>query len=164
MVHSFQLEEGFHLFQGVRFKLDFHAGLFRAQPVDALLEVFRVAVRHQVVILHHGAVIQAHAVVGASAVGHGGFLQQAVAGSGLAGVQDAGAGVGNGLHVFPGERGYAGKALDEVERSAFRSQDGAGGAFNEHHHGAGRHGFPVMQVDFHLQGGVHLAGRLPPPR
>lgn len=39
----------------------------------------------------------------------------------------------------------------------FRPQDGAGGTFNEHHHGAGRHGFPVVQVNFHLQGGIHLA-------
>ena len=31
MVHAFQLEEGFHLFQGIRLQLDFHAGLFRAE-------------------------------------------------------------------------------------------------------------------------------------
>ena len=91
------------------------------------------------------------------AVGHGGLFQKAVAGSGLAGVQNAGAGVGNGLYVLPGEGSHAGKALDEVQGRAFRTQNGAGGPFDEHDHGAGRHGLPVVQVHFHLQTGVHLA-------
>ena len=112
MVHAFQFKEVAHLFQGVRFQLDFHTGLFLTQPVDAFLEVFRISIRHQVVVFHHGAVIKAHAVVGASAMEHGRF---------------------------------------------FRPKNGAGGTFNKHHHGAGRHGFPVMQVNFHLQGGIHLA-------
>lgn len=157
MVHAFQFKEVAHLFQGVRFQLDFHAGLFLTQPVDAFLEVFRISIRHQVVVFHHGAVIKAHAVVGASAMEHGRFFQQTVAGSGFAGIQNAGAGVGNGFHILSGERSYSGKTLDEVEGGAFRPKNGAGGTFNKHHHGAGRHGFPVMQVNFHLQGGIHLA-------
>lgn len=157
MVHAFQFKEVAHLFQGVRFQLDFHAGLFLTQPVDAFLEVFRISIRHQVVVFHHGTVIKAHAVVGASAMEHGRFFQQTVAGSGFAGIQNAGAGVGNGFHILSGERSYSGKTLDEVEGGAFRPKNGAGGTFNKHHHGAGRHGFPVMQVNFHLQGGIHLA-------
>ena len=119
--------------------------------------MFCIAVRHQVVVLHHGPVVKSHAVVGAAAVGHGGFFQKAVAGRRFAGVQNAGAGVGDGLYVFPGEGSHTGKALDEVQGRALRTQNGPGGPFNEHDYGAGRHGFPVVQVYFHLQAGVHLA-------
>lgn len=116
-----------------------------------------VAICHQVVVFHHGAVVETEAVVIAAAVHHGCFFQQAVAGGGLAGVEQLAVRVGYGLHVSVGHGGHTREALDEIQCSTLGAQNGAGRALNHHYNGSRGYGFAIMQVDLYFQAGIHRA-------
>ena len=77
--------------------------------------------RH-VVVLDQDGVVQAGAVVGAAAAGHGVLVQRAQAGGRLARVQQLHAGSGHQVGVAPCRRGDAGHPLQQVERGALPCQ------------------------------------------
>ena len=68
----------------------------------------------EVVVFHHDHVVEPEAVVHAAARDDRGLFQRAQARRGLARVEDACAGAGHRRDEAPGERGRAGKALDEI--------------------------------------------------
>ena len=124
--------------------------------------MFGVAVGHEVVVLDHGAVVEAEAVVGAASVCDGGLFEEPVTGGGFAGVEQSGAGVADGFDVSAREGGDAGESLDEVEGGAFGSEDGAGIAFDEHDDGPGADDGSIVEVDFdvkvRIDGAKYLCG------
>ena len=83
-----------------------------------------------VIVLDEDGVVQTKTVVG-DAAGRGGlFLEQAEAGGGFAGIEDADAGAFDGADVARGEGGDTGEALEEVECDAFAGQERARGTFD----------------------------------
>ena len=102
-----------------------------AGPADGGADAAR---RDDVVFLDQDAVVEAEAVIGAAADAHGVLLREPQAGQRLAGVQDPGAGAGDGIRAGPGRRGHGGQRLQEIERGALPGEQRAGGAvqFAEH--------------------------------
>ncbi len=82
----------------------------------------------EVIVLYHDHVEEAETVVLAASGADGGFLKDAKAGGGLAGIEDDGGGAGDGIDEAAGEGGDGGEALEEVEGDPFGGEDGADGA------------------------------------
>ena len=71
-----------------------------------------------VVVFDEDVLAEGGAVVHAAAAAHGVFLECAPAGCGLARIDDAGGGAGEGIRVAARLRGDAGEALNEIEGGA----------------------------------------------
>jgi len=99
------------------------------QPARPLDDRSDAAGRGDVVLFHHHRVEQADPVVVAAAAAHRVLLRQAQAGEGLAGVEDARAGAGDGLDERSGAGGRGRQRLQEIDRAAFGREQGAAGAF-----------------------------------
>jgi hypothetical protein len=84
--------------------------------------------RGDVVVLDENRVVEAFAMVGdASGCGRG-FLEEAQAWGGFAGVEYFAVGAFDDLGELVGERGYAGEPLEEIESYALTFEEGAGPA------------------------------------
>ncbi len=81
-----------------------------------------------VIVLDENGVVEADAVIGDAAGCGGRLFERAQAGGGLAGVEHAAAGAGDGIGVLAGESGDAAQALEEVEGDALAFEQGAGAA------------------------------------
>ncbi len=137
--------EGFgELLQGFHFDLDEYvvatngAGLFQRGGDSAG--------GHDVVFLDQDSVIEPEAMVLAAAAGDGVLLRQPQAGQGLAGVDDARAGAGDGIDMKPRHRGGGREQLQEVQRRAFGGEQGAGAGLDLADHFAGLDRVAVAQV------------------
>src|SRR5581483_10346287 len=82
------------------------------------------AERPEVVVLYEDHVRQRTAVVGAAARAHGGLLERAQAGCGLARVPDARS-TGSAVDEVSSQRGNTGEVAQEVERGALPREDRA---------------------------------------
>ena len=82
----------------------------------------------EVVVFDQQAIVKPHAVVDAAAGAYGIFFQKPPAGSGFAGVVNAGGGAGGRQNVSVSEGGNAGEALEEVEDDALGGEERAHGA------------------------------------
>ena len=77
----------------------------------------------EVVVLHHRAVVEVHAVVVTAAVDYRFFFEHSVAWSCFARVEDARAGAFYRIEITRGERGYTAEPLRKIERRAFTAKD-----------------------------------------
>src|SRR6516165_7325879 len=82
--------------------------------------------------------MEAHSMVGHASSGGGAFFEKAHAGRGLAGVEHAATGSGDGIGELAGESRNAAQALQEVERYALALQQSAGVTFDSGNDFAGR--------------------------
>ena len=154
VIEAIECEEGGDLVEVIGLEFDFGIGVGLFEAVDGVLDGVEFAFGDEVVVLDHGAVVEAHAVVGAAAIGNGLFFEQSVARGGFAGVEDGGGSVADELDVVRGEGGDAAEALEEVEGGAFCGEDGAGGAFDGHQDGTGSHEATVFDEDAYGEGGI----------
>ena len=107
-----------------------------------------------VVVFDEDVFAEGRAVVHAAAAAHGVFFERAPAGRGLAGVDDAGGGAGDGVGVAARLRGDAGEALDEIEGGALGGEERRGGAGNGENLGAVFDAVAVGGGEFRLQRGI----------
>src|SRR5688500_15860058 len=84
--------------------------------------------RADVVVLDEDGVIEAGAVVVAAADAHGVLLEDAMAGCGLAGVEDDCVCTLDGLSGTAAHSGYTREALEEVESGALAGENNVGRA------------------------------------
>ena len=120
------------LFQGVRFDLDFEIRIFFPRALDGGGDGIRFfAVQcGKVIVLDEHHIEQAEAMVVSAAARDGVFLETPPAGRGFARVQNLRVSSFDGLDELRGQRGDAGKPLDEIQRDALGAQNGAGRAGN----------------------------------
>ena len=112
----------------------------------------RHAARGQlVVVLDHGHVVEAHALVVAAADPDRVLLQRPQARRGLAGVQHGGLGAGQRVGPAAGVRGHPGHAAEQVERGPLGGEQGPGRA--------GDHGEHVAADDPGAVGDALVEGR-----
>ena len=86
------------------------------------------AQRGEVIVLDEHHIDQAEAMVVSAAAHDSVFFEAPPAGRGFARVQDLRVGSFDGLDKLRGQRGNAGKPLDEIQRNALGAQQGAGRA------------------------------------
>ena len=84
----------------------------------------------EVVVLDQHGLVEPAAMVPAAAATHGVFFQPPPAGRGLAGVVDAGVGVGHQIDVLAGQRGDARQTPEQVQQNPFGGEQSARGAFD----------------------------------
>ncbi len=116
------LERFGELFEGLDF--DFDAASVRCPRLGPLHRLAEPSAGGDVVVFDHHRRAEIEAVVVASAMTHGFFLQSAEPGSCLSGVGDASR-PGGGGDKPAGERCRSAQALQEVERRPFRHEQGA---------------------------------------
>ena len=109
------------------------------------------------VVLDEHCVVQAEAVIEAAAAAHGVFLQQAQAGRGLAGTDDARLGAGDCIGQSACLRGDAREAADEVQRHALPRQDAARRSLQRGQGRAGLRVGTVPRVEAEFESGVEQA-------
>src|SRR5512134_184221 len=97
------------------------------------------------VLFDQDAVGERGAMIDAASDPDGVFLQRAMQGGGLPGVQDPGAVRGDLLHVSRGRRGDAGKPLQEIQRHALAAQQGTCGTPRLAHAIPGLHAEPLLR-------------------
>ena len=150
---------GLELLDGLDLDLDGQEGIGLARGLDGEVQALGVTAGPEgaMVILHQHAVVEAEAMVGAAAAAHGKLLEDAQAGGRLARIQDHAIIGLDRLDELVGERGGAAHALDEVERGALGSQDGAGAAGKAGQDAAGGGQGTIGDEDLVGEGGVeHL--------
>jgi hypothetical protein len=108
-----------------------------------------------VVVLEHEHLFEVGPVVVATAHAHGVFLEIALAGGGLAGVQDTDARAFHCQHETPCGVGYAGEVADEVHDDPFGLQQDRCRGQDAGHLAAALHGIAVVRQEGH--GGVGAA-------
>ncbi len=144
------------MIKGVGFQLDAGAGALGAQFVDGDLEGGQVAIGGQVVVFDHGMVVKAHAVIGAAAGFHGSFFNQAPAGGCFPRVPDLHGVRFHGFHVALRLGGHAAETLEEVQRRALGSEQGAGAAGGLHQDAAPHKRAAIGNADFHFERRIDL--------
>ena len=107
-----------------------------------------------VVVFDEDVLAEGGAVVHAAAAAHGVFLECAPAGCGLARIDDAGGGAGEGIRVAARLRGDAGEALNEIEGGALGGEERCSGAGDGENLGAVFDAVPVGGGEFYLKRGV----------
>ena len=115
------------LMEAVGFDFEDDVGVEGAGGLDGVGKCPPMPHEGEVIVLDEKLVVEADAMIRAATAADGVLLQHAEAGSGLAGIEDLGAGPGDGIDVAAGLGGDAGELLDEVEGAALGGEDGGGG-------------------------------------
>ncbi|OQB01621.1 MAG: hypothetical protein BWY25_01033 [Chloroflexi bacterium ADurb.Bin222] len=105
--------------EGAHFDFDGQFGMRRAGAGHGGSEAAGAV---NVIVFHHEHVEEGHAVILPAAHAHGVFIEHAIAGQRLAGVEDHGARCGDGVHEIARRRGNTRHPLQEVECRALPRQ------------------------------------------
>lgn len=113
-VNAFQANKARDLIERVGFDFDSDFRALLQNFLNGMLQ--RAVIRRggKVVVLDEDLIIEADSMIRPAACEHGGFFEQAKAGSGFASVEQARGGSSNGICVSPSQRGDAGEALKEI--------------------------------------------------
>ena len=108
------------------------------------------------VLLEHGGIIQAEAVIAAATTAHGVLLQQPQAGGGLAGVRKPHTGAGELGHQCGGGGGDATEAHGQVQGRAFSGHQSGGRPLQLQQPLACLHRIPISNQQPHHHGRIQL--------
>ena len=126
-VDAFDFQKGTDLIEPIGFYFDFYPGPFLPQSFDGVDESGKAAAGAEMIVFHQDHIAEGGAMVRAAAGNNRGLFQRAQPRRRLAGIEDLGAGFPDRLHKLVRQGGNAAKALEEIERDAFRGQDRSGG-------------------------------------
>ena len=156
VVDAIEREKLTHLIEAIGLKLDFDAGLVVFQLPDRRLNCRDATFGDEVVVLHHRAVMQVHAMVVTAAVEHRFFFKQSVAWSCFARVEDARASALDRIDITRSERGNTAEPLRKIESRAFPAEDRTRRSLDAQQQGSFTHAAAIFDQDFDRQRGVDL--------